>query len=109
MAIAADPQALRAFIAVAREGNVSRAAARLHLSQPAVSLQLKALADLDLGGGRILHVPKSLKGVAVFSFKRLCAEARGATASGGGGATGWPSGPCRPATARAEREKSNLH
>lgn len=35
-------------------------------------------ADLDVGGGRILHVPKSLKGVAVFSFKRLCAEARGA-------------------------------
>jgi cell division protein ZapE len=33
---------------------------------------------LDLGGGRMLHVPKSLKGVAVFSFKRLCAEARGA-------------------------------
>jgi len=27
--------------------------------------------------GRTLHVPKSLKGVAVFSFKRLCAEARG--------------------------------
>ncbi|PZU48876.1 MAG: cell division protein ZapE [Sphingomonas sp.] len=35
-------------------------------------------ADLGLGGGRILHVPKSLKGVAVFSFKRLCGEARGA-------------------------------
>ena len=35
-------------------------------------------ADLDLGGGRGLHVPKSLKGVAVFSFKRLCGEARGA-------------------------------
>ncbi len=35
-------------------------------------------ADLDLGGGRTLHVPKSLKGVAVFSFKRLCAENRGA-------------------------------
>ena len=28
--------------------------------------------------GRLLHVPKALKGVAVFSFKRLCAEARGA-------------------------------
>lgn len=28
--------------------------------------------------GRTLHVPKSLKGVAVFSFKRLCGEARGA-------------------------------
>ena len=36
-------------------------------------------ADLDVGGGRMLHVPKSLKGVAVFSFKRLCAEARGAS------------------------------
>jgi cell division protein ZapE len=36
-------------------------------------------AELDLGGGRTLHVPKALKGVAVFSFKRLCAEARGAT------------------------------
>ncbi len=35
-------------------------------------------ADLDLGGGRILHIPKALKGVAVFSFKRLCGEARGA-------------------------------
>lgn len=35
--------------------------------------------ELDLGGGRMLHVPRSLKGVAVFSFKRLCAEARGAS------------------------------
>jgi cell division protein ZapE len=35
-------------------------------------------AELDVGGGRTLHVPKSLKGVAVFSFRRLCGEARGA-------------------------------
>jgi cell division protein ZapE len=34
--------------------------------------------ELKLPGGRSLHVPKSLKGVAVFSFKRLCGEARGA-------------------------------
>jgi cell division protein ZapE len=34
--------------------------------------------DMDVGGGRTLRVPKSLKGVAVFSFKRLCGEARGA-------------------------------
>jgi cell division protein ZapE len=34
--------------------------------------------ELDVGGRRTLHVPKSLKGVAVFSFKRLCGEARGA-------------------------------
>lgn len=35
-------------------------------------------AEIAVQGGRTLHVPKSLKGVAVFSFKRLCAEARGA-------------------------------
>ncbi|CAH0349609.1 MAG: cell division protein ZapE [Sphingobium sp.] len=35
--------------------------------------------ELPVGGGRTLHVPKSLKGLAAFSFKRLCAEARGAS------------------------------
>jgi DNA-binding transcriptional LysR family regulator len=44
MTVHFDPQTLRAFVAVARQGNVSRAAERLHLSQPAVSLQLKGLA-----------------------------------------------------------------
>jgi cell division protein ZapE len=34
--------------------------------------------EIALAGGRTLHVPKALKGVAVFSFKRLCGEARGA-------------------------------
>jgi cell division protein ZapE len=34
--------------------------------------------ELRVSEGRTLHVPKSLKGVAVFSFKRLCGEARGA-------------------------------
>jgi cell division protein ZapE len=34
--------------------------------------------EIEVGGGRTLHVPKSVKGVAVFSFKRLCGEARGA-------------------------------
>jgi len=34
--------------------------------------------EIPVRGGRTLHVPKSLKGVAVFSFKRLCGEARGA-------------------------------
>ncbi|MCJ2177657.1 cell division protein ZapE [Novosphingobium album (ex Hu et al. 2023)] len=36
-------------------------------------------ANIDVGGGRMLHVPKSLKGVGVFSFKRLCGEPRGAS------------------------------
>ena len=43
MSDAYDLQTLKAFVAVAREGNVSRAATRLHLTQPAVSLQIKAL------------------------------------------------------------------
>jgi cell division protein ZapE len=34
--------------------------------------------ELAVPGGRTLHVPKALKGVAVFSFRRLCGEARGA-------------------------------
>ena len=38
-------QALRCFITVAREGTVSRAASILRLTQPAVSLQLKALEE----------------------------------------------------------------
>jgi cell division protein ZapE len=33
--------------------------------------------DLDVEGGRTLHIPKSLKGVGVASFRRLCREARG--------------------------------
>ncbi|HEX8301254.1 cell division protein ZapE [Sphingomonas sp.] len=34
--------------------------------------------DLAVQGAREIHVPKCLKGVAVFSFKRLCGDARGA-------------------------------
>lgn len=44
-----DLNQLRAFVTVAREGNLTRAAERLHLTQPAVSLQIKALqASLNL-------------------------------------------------------------
>ncbi|MDD3073745.1 MAG: selenium metabolism-associated LysR family transcriptional regulator [Eubacteriales bacterium] len=39
---------LRTFIRVVEEGNYSRAANRLHLSQPAVSMQMQTLAE-DLG------------------------------------------------------------
>ncbi|VVT19410.1 Cell division protein ZapE [Sphingomonas sp. EC-HK361] len=35
-------------------------------------------ADIPVQGGRTLHVPKALKGVAVFSFRKLCGEAKGA-------------------------------
>lgn len=40
---------LRAFVMVAAEGNLTRAAERLHLTQPAVSLQIKSLqTELNL-------------------------------------------------------------
>lgn len=38
-----DFNQLRAFVTIAREGNMTRAAQYLHLTQPAVSLQLKTL------------------------------------------------------------------
>ncbi|CAB3789945.1 LysR family transcriptional regulator [Paraburkholderia fynbosensis] len=40
-----DLTLLRAFITVAREGNLTRAAVQLHLTQPAVSLQIKHLQE----------------------------------------------------------------
>ena len=44
-----DLTLLRAFVTVAREGNLTRAATSLHLTQPAVSLQIKTLQErLDL-------------------------------------------------------------
>ncbi|WP_336986361.1 cell division protein ZapE [Altererythrobacter aquiaggeris] len=36
-------------------------------------------AELQISGNRTLHVPKSFKGVAVFSFRRLCGQPRGAS------------------------------
>lgn len=40
-----DLTQLRAFVTVAKEGNLTRAAAKLHLTQPAVSLQIKSLQN----------------------------------------------------------------
>lgn len=40
-----DLTQLRAFIAVTKEGNLTRAAEKLHLTQPAVSLQIKTLQN----------------------------------------------------------------
>ena len=45
MANRLDLQQLKAFAVVAETGQLTRAAERLHLSQPAVSAQIKALED----------------------------------------------------------------
>jgi DNA-binding transcriptional LysR family regulator len=75
-------QALRCFVTVAREGTVSRAAAALHLSQPAVSLQLKGLEEsaglllfnrtpgglilTEAGTALLPHAQKALSGLSGF-------------------------------------------
>jgi DNA-binding transcriptional LysR family regulator len=77
-----NTQALRCFITVAREGSVSRAAASLHLSQPAVSLQLKGLEEsaglllfnrtpgglilTEAGAALLPHAQKALSGLSGF-------------------------------------------
>ena len=55
-----DYAGLRAFVAVAREGNLTRAAERLFLSQPAISLQIKKLQQ-SLGVTLFERMPRGMR------------------------------------------------
>ncbi|MBO9621397.1 MAG: AFG1 family ATPase [Sphingomonas sp.] len=62
------------------EATAQLSAAFFRLTDFSVEDRAKVPAcDLPVKGGREIHVPKCLKGVAVFSFKRLCGEPRGAS------------------------------
>ncbi|TNF32555.1 MAG: LysR family transcriptional regulator [Deltaproteobacteria bacterium] len=50
---------LKSFLVIAEEGHMTRAAQRLHLTQPAVSAQLKKLED-ELGQSLFHRTPKGL-------------------------------------------------
>lgn len=54
------PRQLRAFVAVAQTLNFARASERLHLSQPALSLAIKALED-SLGGRLLARTTRQVR------------------------------------------------
>lgn len=72
--VAVELYQLKTFVAVADEGNLSRAAERLFLSQPAVSAQIKALEE-ELGVILFARTPKGMEPTPAGRVLRDRAEA----------------------------------
>jgi DNA-binding transcriptional LysR family regulator len=75
---------LRYFVAVAEELHFSRAAARLHLAQSALSAQIRAL-EAEVGGSLLLRTTRRVTLTA--AGESLLAEARGVLAAADGALT----------------------
>jgi uncharacterized protein YlxW (UPF0749 family) len=73
---------LRAFVAVARQGNFTRAAEELHLSQPTISGQIKSLeednrrASLQVEGIMAFATALELKSAVVDQARKELADER---------------------------------
>ncbi|MEV6227671.1 LysR family transcriptional regulator [Saccharopolyspora shandongensis] len=83
---------LRAFLVIAEEGNITRAAARLHLSQPALSRTLRQL-EVHLGARLVDRSTHHLELTAegrTFRDKAAAAIAAVDTALDPGGLRSWP-------------------
>ncbi|WP_078868773.1 LysR family transcriptional regulator [Streptomyces sp. NRRL B-1347] len=83
---------LRAFLVIAEEGNVTRAAARLHVGQPALSRTLRQLEDhlgARLADRSTHHLELTAEG-RTFRDKATAALAAVETALDPAGLTSWP-------------------
>ncbi len=64
---------LRSFVAIARENHLTRAAEKLHISQPAVSAHIKALEE-ELGQSLFFRTPTGMR--LTPAGEQLCRQAR---------------------------------